>query len=95
MGSTWMASSIRDFPAGNTIGGSECNCVDEHDLHVHNRTSVFDDAVPYEIRIVLILCVFRCGDVDFRLRFLAGDERCTDRGDEPGLEIALVLVKVH
>lgn len=78
MGSTWMVSSVGDLSVGNPIGGSEHNGVYEHDLHVRDCTSVFDDALPLEVRIVHILRVFRGGDVDFCLLFLAGDKRSTD-----------------
>lgn len=78
VGSTRLASPLGDFPAGDPIGGSERNGVDEHDLHVHNRAGVSDDALSHEVRVVHILRVFRGGDVGFHLRFLAGDKRCAD-----------------
>jgi len=95
VGSTRMVSAIGDFSVGNPISGSEHNGVGEHDLHVLDCTSVFDDALPLEVRVVHILRVFRGGDVDFRLSFLTGDKRSADRGDESGLEITLVLVEVR
>lgn len=73
VGSTWMVSTVGDFPFGDSIGGSECNRVDEHDLHVRDCASVSDDVVSYEVWVVHILRFFCGGDVDFRLLFLAGD----------------------
>lgn len=95
VGTAGVVGAERDIPTGNPICCAELERVCEHAFHIYSGAGVLDDAVPLEVRVVLVLRVLRGGDDGIGVLFLAGDEEYSDRGDGGGVEGALVLVQVH
>lgn len=58
------------FSPRNPIGGTECECVCQHGIHIRSGTNFLEHAVPSQVWLVHFLRILRIGDVHFIFFFL-------------------------